>query len=212
MKHSALLIAATCLSLVSNAAANPSQKPSLLVRPEIKAGPHNPGRPHHVCPPRQKNKYCRVKPGKQGHDDAKSILAAFHQCNHGGTVVLDANYTIASPLDLTFLRNLDVALTGTVNFGTNVSYWVEHSFKYDYQNSSSFLKIGGEDVNIFGHGVGLINGNGQPWYDAMALDSAIKRPILLLLDGLHGGSVTGLNMINPPNASQILPWTGRNTR
>jgi len=60
-------------------------------------------------------------------------------------------------------------------------------------------RFGGKDVNIFGGGVGLINGNGQPWYDAFAANASLQRPILLVLDGLHGGSVTGLKMINSPN-------------
>lgn len=194
MARLTLVFAVSCLASIANAIASPSS--SLLTRPKIKAWPYSPG--HHPSSPCQHHKYCYVKP-THGSDDAANILAAFHKCNNGGTVVLDANYTIASPLDLTFLKHVDVSLTGTVNFAPNIAYWTDHMFRYAYQNSSAFWRIGGTDVNIFGHGVGLLNGNGQPWYDAFAANPALLRPILFVLDGLHGGSVTGLHMINPPN-------------
>ncbi len=147
-------------------------------RPEVKAWPLNPGTPHNVSPPRDPNKYCFVKPSCKSDDDAANILAAFHKCNHGGTVVLDASYTIGSPLDLTFLDSVDVVLTGTVKFSGDVTYWVDNSFKYDYQNQSAFWRFGGKDVNIYGGGVGMLDGNGQPWYDAFAANPALLRPIL----------------------------------
>lgn len=174
---------------------------SLLTRPDTQPWPYSPGVRETVSPPRDAHRYCFVKPSRKGGDDSGNILKAFHDCNHGGTVVLYSNYTVTSPLDLTFLEHIDVAITGTINFGTDLPYWTEHSFKYAYQDSSAFWRFGGKDVNIFGHGVGLINGNGQPWWDAAPLNSTLLRPILFVLDGLHGGSVTGLRMINPPNVS-----------
>ncbi|EXK80458.1 murein transglycosylase [Fusarium oxysporum f. sp. raphani 54005] len=171
-------------------------------RPEIKAWPHSPGGTFPVSPHRVKS--CYVKASNNGGDDAASILHAFHTCNNGGTVVLAANYTIASPLDLTFLKHVDVAITGTINFAPDLSYWTEHSFKYTYQDATAFWRFGGEDVNIFGHGVGLINGNGQPWYDAAATNTSLLRPVLFLVDGLRGGSVTGLRMIYPPSWFNLI--------
>ncbi|GFF57893.1 probable exopolygalacturonase X [Aspergillus udagawae] len=157
-----------------------------------------------VSPPRDSYRYCFVKPNRRGGDDSGNILKAFHDCNHGGTVVLYSNYTITSPLDLTFLEHIDVAITGTISFGTDLPYWTEHSFKYAYQDLSAFWRFGGKDVNIFGHGIGLINGNGQPWWDLAPSKSTLLRPILFMLDGLHGGSVTGLRMINPPNWFNLI--------
>jgi galacturan 1,4-alpha-galacturonidase len=190
-------------SLAASASAvvySPNGGKPVIERPSIKAWPLQPGKPH-AASPRDPDKYCFVKPSCKSDDDAPNILKAFRDCNHGGTVVLDANYTIGSPLDLTFLDSIDVAISGTINFSGDVDYWVEHSFKYAYQDSSAMWRFGGKDVNIFGNGLGLINGNGQPWYDAFAADATLMRPILLMTDGLHGGSITGLRMINSPNAS-----------
>lgn len=52
-------------------------------------------------------------------------------------------------------------------------------------------------MNIYGGGT--LDGNGQVWYDAFASDKTLKRPILLSLDGLNGGSVTGIKMVQSPN-------------
>lgn len=119
-------------------------------------------------------------------------------------MVLDLNYTISNPLDLTFLDSVDVAISGTVNFAGDVYGWTEKTFKYAYQDSSAMWRFGGRDVNIYGGGKGLINGNGQPWYDEFQKNSTLRRPILLVLDGLQGGSVTGLHMINSPNWFNLI--------
>lgn len=190
------VVALTYLASIADAVAGPS-----LARPEIKPWPHAPGGHFPVSPPRDHDRYCLVEPSQHGGDDAGKILSAFRQCNNGGTVVLDKNYTIASPLDLTFLNQIDVAILGTINFSGDISYWKQHSFKYAYQNASAMWRFGGKDVNIFGKGVGRINGNGQPWYDGFAVDSLLQRPVLFLVDGLHGGSVTGLRLDNPPSVS-----------
>ncbi|CRK39620.1 exopolygalacturonase X like protein [Verticillium longisporum] len=175
-----------------------------IVRPNIKAWPLNPGNLHLNSPARSADKVCYVKPSCVGKDDAAAILKAFQQCNNGGTVVLDRNYTIASPLDLTFLNAIDVAITGTINFSDNMTSWADHMFKYAYQDSLAMWRFGGKDVNIYGQGVGVMNGNGQVWWDAFAANSALLRPILFVVDGLHGGSVTGLNMRNPPDWFNLI--------
>lgn len=196
---SLLAIASVAVSSASAVVYSPNGGKPVIERPSIKAWPLQPGKPHAASPARDPAKYCFVKPSCKSDDDAANILKAFQDCNHGGTVVLDANYTIGSPLDLTFLDSVDVAISGTINFSGDVNYWVNASFKYAYQVSSAFWKIGGRDVNIYGNGMGLINGNGQPWYDAFAANASLQRPILLVIDGLNGGSVTGLHMINSPN-------------
>ncbi|KAK1768818.1 putative exopolygalacturonase protein [Phialemonium atrogriseum] len=198
-------LAVACLAAAANAVISPFKGLPVIERPEVKAWPLSPGKPHAVSPPRDPNRYCFVRPScKAGNDDAPKILRAFHECNNGGTVVLDATYTIASPLDLTFLDSVDMVISGTINFSSDVNYWVEHTFKYPFQDSSSMWRIGGRDVNIYGGGVGLINGNGQNWYDAFAKNPTLLRPILLVLDGLHGGSVSGLRMVNSPNWFNII--------
>jgi galacturan 1,4-alpha-galacturonidase len=72
-------------------------------------------------------------------------------------------------------------------------------------------RFGGKDVNIYGNGVGLINGNGQSWYDRFATNATLERPTLMVLDGINGGSVTGLKLRQAPtwnflvaNSSSVL--------
>ncbi|TGJ80172.1 hypothetical protein E0Z10_g8607 [Xylaria hypoxylon] len=173
---------------------------AVLSRPDIKPFPHNSGRPKPYSPPRTKT--CSVTALGSGKDDASQILDAFHTCNSGGTIVLDGNYTIATVLDLTFLDSVDVALSGSIAFKADIDYWVANAFKYNFQSSTALWKIGGRDVNIYGGGV--INGNGQTWWDGFASNSSLLRPISLVLDGLHGGSVIGIRMINPPNWFNLI--------
>lgn len=179
-------------------------KNCVLRRPNIVPYPYSPGLPHAVSPPRDPNKLCIVPALGNGEDDAPAILAAFHRCNNGGTVLLNNNYTILSPLDLTFLQSVDVAISGIVNFGTNITQWVATDFKYTYQTSSTMWRFGGEDVNIYGGDIGTINGNGQVWWDANALNSSLLRPILFVVDGLNHGTVSHLNFKNPPNVGNTL--------
>ena len=132
-----LTYAALTLAIVALASIASAQTPSgtLLQRPNLRAQPHGPTRQFPPSPPRTKT--CRVEQGTvSGADDGPRILKAFQDCNNGGLVQLDAKYTIVSPLDLTFLSHVDVALVGTVTFGGSVDYWITHTFKYGYQNAS----------------------------------------------------------------------------
>lgn len=210
------VIGALALAASSSAAAAAAKAPDYaypqpqppappIARPDFLPYPFNSGRPLPPSPPR--NRTCFVQPGDpegggdEGgeFDDAPAILAAFESCNGGGTVVLDQSYTIASPLDLTFLAHVDVALSGTVRFGNTVDYWSENSFKYNFQNMSGYWQFGGEDVNIYGGGVGVLDGNGQPFWDQFAETPGMKRPIVMVLDGVRGGTITGLRMVDSPN-------------
>lgn len=134
-------------------------------RPNHQPTPLQPYKAFPTSAPREKT--CFVKPScTEGRDDAPKILAAFEECNNGGTVVLDREYTICSPLDLRFLKHVDVALTGTVKFCDDVDSWLPETFQFPFQDGSSWWLWGGEDINLYGLGEGTIDGNGQAWYDA----------------------------------------------
>lgn len=177
-----------------------------LARPNIQPFPLTTGSPAYYSPARDANKTCVVPASTNGSDSAPAILSAFQTCNNGGTVVLDAGYTISSPLNLTFLSHVDVSLTGTINFNPDIAFWTstDGAFPITYQNSSTFWKFGGEDVNIFGGGVGTINGNGEVWWDAQLTNDSLVRPILFVADGLKGATISGINYINPPNVSNKI--------
>ncbi|KAI0602621.1 glycoside hydrolase family 28 protein [Biscogniauxia sp. FL1348] len=192
-----LVTAVTCSPVTSP---NTGKEP--IARPDIQPFPFNAGRARPLSPSR--NATCYVVSQGPGADDAPAILSAFQECNNGGTVILDTDYTIGTALDLTFLEGVDVALSGSVTFSNDIDYWTANSFRYDFQNSTAFWKIGGRDVNIYGGGAGLIDGNGQAWWDAFAANSSLLRPIALVVDGLEGGSITGLRMINSPNWFNLI--------
>ena len=191
--YSLHVLAALALSGIAQAREVPA-------RPDIKPSPLQPYKAIPTGSPRTKT--CFVKPScTKGRDDSAKILAAFHECNNGGTVVLDEEYTICSPLDLRFLKHVDVALTGTVKFcDDDLDAWVEKTFKFPFQEGSSWWLWGGDDINLYGLNKGTIDGNGQKWYDTVA-ERKILRPLLFVTDGWHGGSITGLKLRNSPNVS-----------
>ncbi|KAI1393625.1 glycoside hydrolase family 28 protein [Hypoxylon trugodes] len=180
-------------------------------RPNVVPGPYNAGNASLPSPPRDKDRYCHVKQGcHAGRDDAPYILKALQECNNGGTVVFDKSYQIGSPLDLRFLKHIDLVITGDISFDdSDVYYWQNNSFKYTFQNQSVFWKIGGEDVNIYGdltleEGKSVIDGRGEAYWKAIQTDKALLRPMLFAIDGLKGGTMSNLRMRNPPNWFNVI--------
>jgi galacturan 1,4-alpha-galacturonidase len=60
-----------------------------------------------------------------------------------------------------------------------MTYWQKNSFDLKYQNATSFLMLGGKDVNVYGRGE--VEGNGQAWWDAYVKNKALKRPVLFAM-------------------------------
>lgn len=150
-------------------------------RPDVVPSPYNAGQSMPISLPRDPDRYCQVKPVlPPQRDDAPSILQALQECNDGGTVVLDASYLIGSPLDLTFLKHVDIVITGNIAFDdADVYYWDSHSFKYTFQNQSVFWKVGGEDVNIYGdlglgEGRSVVDGRGQAYWEEMMVNENVS--------------------------------------
>lgn len=190
---SSLLLAAASLAVVDAG----RQAPHI---PAPAFSHHWPKEPYHPRPPYSNghSKTCTLKPKGAGKDDAPSLLAAAHKCNNGGKVVLPAgsNFTFGSPLDLTFLKNVDLEIAGRITFTNDTNYWQNNSFYMTYQNASTFWLIGGENINVYGGGT--VDGNGQAWYDLYAQNPLILRPILFVIYGARGGSVKNLNLVNSP--------------
>ncbi|KAH6613003.1 polygalacturonase [Boeremia exigua] len=133
-------------------------------------------------------------------DVGPSILKAAKDCNNGGTVYFPAGktYTIATSLDLTFLKNISFAILGRIVFSDDIGIWPGQTFDYPFQGASMFWRFGGSNVSIFGLGKGVIDGLGQKYWTAMKTDPNVKRPILFGTDGLHRAVISGLTMKNPP--------------
>lgn len=97
-------------------------------------------------------------------------------------MVLDQVYRVGSPLDLTFLRHVDVVITGEIHFDdSDVYYWAENSFKYEFQNVTVFWKWGGEDVNIYGdlkNDQSVIDGHGQAYWEEIQTNKSVSQTAL----------------------------------
>ncbi|KAJ4167435.1 hypothetical protein NW754_011250 [Fusarium falciforme] len=195
-----------CWILASAVAAH---KPRLPPFPKLVAYPKAPCNfrvPHGP----NRHKICTVKSGLE--DAGPEILTAAKKCNRGGTVYFpEGVYTIATPLDLTFLDHIDFAIFGTIYFKDDVTYWPGKTFQYPYQTVNLFWRFGGSNVNIYGGGQGTIDGHGQTYWNAMVTDKNVLRPTLFGTDGLHQSTITGLTMRNGPgwfnfisNSSNIL--------
>jgi galacturan 1,4-alpha-galacturonidase len=96
---------------------------------------------------------CVVEPaGNSSIDDAPAIIDAFKQCGHNGKVVfLNETYHINTVMNTTGLKNCEVDLQGTLlvatpatpcatsvlislQWGTNITYWLNNSLPVGYQN------------------------------------------------------------------------------
>ncbi|KAI5864541.1 glycoside hydrolase family 28 protein [Durotheca rogersii] len=180
-------------------------------RPDVVPGPYNAGWAMPPSPPRDEGRYCYVRSGcHKKRDDAPHIVRALKKCNNGGTVVFDKSYVIGSPLDLRFLRHIDVVITGDIAFDdSDVYYWNNNSIKYKFQNQSVFWMLGGEDVNIYGdltleEGKSVIDGRGQAYWEEIVTNTALFRPMLFAFDGMKGATMSNLRMRNPPHWFNII--------
>ncbi|KAI6945438.1 Exopolygalacturonase [Hortaea werneckii] len=129
---------------------------------------------------------------------------ATSRCNDGGHVIFPqgTTYVIGQALNLTYLKHIDLDIQGYIQFTNDTDYWQDNAFYQVYQNATTFFQIGGEDVNIYGGG--MLDGNGQVWYDLYAEDIYILRPILFGTVGLHGGSISDLYLRYSPQWYNFL--------
>jgi galacturan 1,4-alpha-galacturonidase len=86
--------------------------------------------------------------------------------------------------------NRDIDIQGRIQFSNNTDYWQANSFRFVFQNVTTFFKLGGDDVWIYGGGT--VDGNGQIWYDLYAKDIYTLRPVLFGVDGLHNSVISDL--------------------
>lgn len=123
---------------------------------------------------------CIIPAAANGSDSAPAIRQAFHDCGQDGHIVFQENttYNVNTALQLHDLSNVQVDLLGTILFSTDVRYWILHGSYYWFQNISIALEFSGSNITIDGHSTGVIDGQGQVWYDlALAIGGLYGRPI-----------------------------------
>ncbi|KAE8315245.1 Putative galacturan 1,4-alpha-galacturonidase A [Aspergillus transmontanensis] len=129
-------------------------------------------------------KNCTVKPLGQGQDDVPNILDAVGRCGQtpGGIVSLPAPYTYRINQRMTtHLENSTLEVGGTLLFSDDITYWVNNSYRIDFQNQSTAWRITGHDYVVDGGPErGGIDGNGQLWYTwAKGGSNVFGRPMPL---------------------------------
>ncbi|KAK9774360.1 putative Exopolygalacturonase X [Seiridium cardinale] len=163
----------------------------ISARPEIIYSPVSPS----TAPPSppQRCKTCFIDTHGDGvTDDSDYILEAFNDCNNGGHAVFreGETYIIGTAMDWTFLSSIDIDIQGKILFTNDTTYWQANAFPFVFQNVTSFFKLGGNDVFIYGGGT--IDGNGQAWYEAYAANIYTLRPVLFGIDGLENSIIADL--------------------
>jgi galacturan 1,4-alpha-galacturonidase len=147
----------------------------------------------------------RIRSSRHETDDVSAeFKAGLKKANHGGTLYLPKNelFVIGKPLDLTFLNDVQVHWDGEVKFTNDTPYWQAHAFKHPFQNSIMFWKWGGKNIKIFGEGV--LNGNGQRWWNEFAgleiLDPSNQylRPILFYAENATNFAMEGIHEKDSP--------------
>ena len=173
----------------------PSARPPFGRLPDG-SSPHSPSR----------TKVCYVQSNDDlVTDDSEYILQALKECNDGGHVVFPkgTTYLIGTALDLTFLSHVDLDIQGYIQFTNDTDYWQAHAFKQIYQNATTFFKLGGIDVNVYGGGT--LDGNGQAWYDLYVQNNLVLRPVIFGTIGLHSGFIGNLNLVYSPFWYNFVP-------
>ncbi|KII83966.1 glycoside hydrolase family 28 protein [Plicaturopsis crispa FD-325 SS-3] len=152
-------------------------------------------------------KRCVVHALGDGQDDGPSILAAFQNCSTNARIELIGNYTVGTALNTTDLKNVEIFWTGNITYTPNITYWSPASFFLTYQNATTSWLLGGE--NIYLHGGGTLDSNGQIWWDYMANNPgsggvaggssrAFARPVPLTVFNAKNVLIHGLRSVNSP--------------
>ncbi|QSZ29377.1 hypothetical protein DSL72_003891 [Monilinia vaccinii-corymbosi] len=185
------------------AVASPSSRKSAIARYGDVISPrpnvqYSPKTPNKSPSPAARTKVCVIPSAGNGKDDSPAIMKALKKCNNGGHVVFSkgATYFVGKAMDWTFLQHIDIDIQGEILFSNDTSYWQTHAFQFGFQNVTSFFKLGGDDV--FMYGGGTLNGNGQAWYDLYAKDIYIARPVLVGVDGLKNSIISDLALRYSP--------------
>ncbi|EJD43049.1 hypothetical protein AURDEDRAFT_67118 [Auricularia subglabra TFB-10046 SS5] len=157
---------------------------------------------------------CTLKAAGRGRDDAPKIAHAFKTCSIV-VVPKDQNLLIGTKLDTSGLEAVHVRLLGTLTLKDDASrflqvdYWRDNAFNVSYQDNSAAWLFGGKDVILDGEGSGLINGNGQTWYDARVANDSLRPPHLMLAYGADNLVIRNLRIRQSPRWT-ILVHSSKN--
>ncbi|KAI0701363.1 pectin lyase-like protein [Cytidiella melzeri] len=149
---------------------------------------------------------CEVASLGGGRDDGPAINAAFQRCAKKGKVTLDKYYLVDSLLLTTGLDDVEVELSGMLQYSPNIAKWSPQSYFLEYQNATTFWFLSGQNIHLYGGGT--IDGNGQVWWDTLSSSNNIgtaggssrtfARPIPLTVGNASGVVIEDIWMIGSP--------------
>ncbi|GJJ09196.1 hypothetical protein Clacol_003418 [Clathrus columnatus] len=123
------------------------------------------------------------------------------------TITGNTCHVVNTVLNTTSLSNVQIQLSGTIQYTPNIAYWSANSIPLIYQNATTFWLLGGTNLHLSGGGT--IDGNGQIWWDAFASNGnagvagasslTFARPVPLTIGDTHGALIEDLNIINSPS-------------
>lgn len=148
--------------------------------------------------PRTNGKRCEVKALGNQQDDVPNLLAAFEDCNDGGTVVFpeSENYWIAQRLN-PVLKDVTIEWRGVWTLSDNLTYWRDpnNTYPIHFQNHHSAFTITGDHIHINGYDTGGLFGNGNAWYNS---EQAVTQPVRPMNFVLWNASEVIVEHCKPP--------------
>ena len=130
----------------------------------------------------EERELCFIVPDEDGGDDGPAIADALNgDCRSHSIVVLPGDkYHINTPMTTTDLDDVQLHLFGRLLWSTDIDYWLSVSMPIGFQNQSTVWYFGGDGVSWDGHGDGVLDGNGQVWYDwAQGQGNLPHRPMMI---------------------------------
>jgi polygalacturonase len=147
-----------------------------------------------------------------GHTkDTKAIQAAIDECAQrgGGTVELSEGVYLSAPVVLKSHIDLQIDSGATLLGSRDQDDYPETDVFRERDRQSLITANGATDITITGQGT--VDGNGQPWWDAMRARKAAhdiskyERPRLVVFDHCDHIRLEGVTFQNSPSW-QIVPY------
>ncbi|KAH9852246.1 pectin lyase-like protein [Lenzites betulinus] len=149
---------------------------------------------------------CKVEAIGGGEDDGPAINAAFERCSKNAKVVLDKYYVVDTLLLTKGLDDVEIELSGTVQYTPDIAKWSPQSLYLVYQNATTFWFLSGNNIHLYGGGT--IDGNGQVWWDTLnnthitgtagGSSTTFARPIPLTVGNATNVVVENIRQIGSP--------------
>ncbi|EMD35621.1 glycoside hydrolase family 28 protein [Gelatoporia subvermispora B] len=143
-----------------------------------------------------KSKICTVQHLGGMQDDGPNIRAAFQECSHNAKIVLDKYYRVDSLLLTTNLKDVDIELSGTVQYTPDIAKWSPESLFLTYQNATTYWFLSGTNLHVYGGGT--IDANGQNTGTAGGSSTTFARPVPLTIGNSSNVVVENINQISSP--------------